>query len=110
MKADEMFWRKFDLCMVSKPADASAEPETPHVRLKWTLEAIRKEASKYSSRGEFAKGSSNAYKRACQTDVLDEVCGHMVDLRKCRNNFKRQMRSIDKVNRLSGEHYERVIR
>jgi superfamily II DNA or RNA helicase len=43
----------------------------------WTLEAVRAEALKYKTRGEFAKGSPNAYRAAMYNDWRDDVCLHM---------------------------------
>lgn len=47
------------------------------ISLKWTNEAIRKEALKYSSRNKFCKNTYRAYFRALKVGILDEVCSHM---------------------------------
>lgn len=45
---------------------------------KWTFEAVQQEASLYTTRTEFFKGSSGAYHAAHKNGWLDEVCPHMV--------------------------------
>jgi len=44
---------------------------------KWTLDRCSEEARKYTTRGEFNKGSS-AYKAAYINNWLDDICGHMI--------------------------------
>jgi hypothetical protein len=41
--------------------------------MKWTLEAIKEEASKFSTRGEFRKKSPSAYQAALRKGWLDLV-------------------------------------
>jgi predicted GIY-YIG superfamily endonuclease len=45
--------------------------------LKWTFDEIQKEALKYNSRGEFQKGSPNAYQKALKQNILDDIIKHM---------------------------------
>lgn len=49
---------------------------------KWTIEAIKEEAKKYSSRWEFGKNCRSAYEAALRYEVLDSVCLHMQPSRK----------------------------
>lgn len=51
-------------------------------KMKWSLEKIHIEALKYQTRGEFAKGSWNAYQAANNRGILDVVCSHMIVLKK----------------------------
>ena len=44
---------------------------------KWTLEALKIEASKFQTRTEFAKKASGAYTAALKMDCIDIVCNHM---------------------------------
>jgi predicted GIY-YIG superfamily endonuclease len=44
---------------------------------KWTLDALKEEAAKYSSRSEFEKKNGSAYHAARKKGWLNEVCGHM---------------------------------
>lgn len=44
---------------------------------KWTTSSLRKEAKKYSSRGQFQKESAGAYQTARMRGILNEICGHM---------------------------------
>ncbi len=44
---------------------------------KWTLDALKEEAAKYSSRREFEKKNSGAYHAARKKGWLDQACGHM---------------------------------
>ena len=55
---------------------------------KWTDEALRKEALKYKTRGEFVKGSAGAYamSRRRGMDFHKEVCQHMIYPRKYRTD------------------------
>lgn len=45
--------------------------------IKWNYDAIKDEASKYSTRMEFAKNSKSAYNAAKRMGVFDEVTSHM---------------------------------
>jgi len=46
-------------------------------RFKWTLNKIKKEASKYFIRSDFCKKSKGAYAAALKMGILDRVCVHM---------------------------------
>lgn len=46
------------------------------IRMKWTLEALKADALKYKTRGEWQKNSS-AYKAAHRRNLVDECCSHM---------------------------------
>jgi len=50
--------------------------------LKWDYDSCKKEALKYNKRIEFREGSLGAYFSSCKNGWLDDVCGHMVELRK----------------------------
>jgi predicted GIY-YIG superfamily endonuclease len=58
----------------------------------WTLERIRKEAKKYQTRSDFAKGSPLAYGAASRKGVVDEVCLHM---RRLGNLYRRAIYIFD---------------
>jgi len=45
--------------------------------IKWTLDEIQKEALKYKTRNEFAKGSPSAYDSARRQGFLDDITKHM---------------------------------
>jgi len=47
----------------------------------WTLEQLRTEALKYSSRQEFQQMNGAAYKAAGQKGCRDEICSHMVQFK-----------------------------
>lgn len=44
----------------------------------WTKEKCAEEASKYSKRSDFEKGTPSAYDKARRNRWLDEICAHMV--------------------------------
>jgi len=48
----------------------------------WTLEKIRTEALKYSSRQEFQQKSGAAYKAAGEKKCRDDVCSHMAQIKR----------------------------
>ena len=50
--------------------------------LKWDYDSCKEESLKYKTRGEFKKESVGAYLSSHRNGWLDEVCGHMVELRK----------------------------
>ena len=52
------------------------------VILKWDYDSCKKESLKYKTRGEFCKGSGSAYASSRKNGWLDDVCNHMVELRK----------------------------
>lgn len=45
--------------------------------IRWTDEALKAEASKYKTRGEFQKNSNLAYQSAKNRGILDDICSHM---------------------------------
>lgn len=49
----------------------------PNLRKRLTLEDVRKEALKYTTRGKFCKDSGAAYEWARKRKILDDVCSHM---------------------------------
>ena len=53
----------------------------PERVLKWTFEAVHREALRFETRSAFSKGSLNAYTAARRGGWLDEVCSHMKQLR-----------------------------
>ncbi len=46
-------------------------------RRKWSKELLQIEALKFSSRGDFRKGSPNAYSIAQKKGILNQLCSHM---------------------------------
>lgn len=48
----------------------------------WTLESLRAEALKYSTRSEFQKQNGSAYNAAGRLNVRDQVCEHMTEPKK----------------------------
>ena len=46
---------------------------------KWTDEALRLEAQKYTTKREFIRGSINAYRAIQTSGRLEEFCSHMRD-------------------------------
>jgi len=57
------------------PKNASIGKVSP--KLKWTLEELKKEASKYSSKNDFKNHAMGAYLAACRKDYIDQICSHM---------------------------------
>ena len=57
----------------------------PLPKVKWTDEAILKEAKRYSSKEEFRKACSAAYTIAHKKGIIDKACSHMLSLRKERD-------------------------
>ena len=57
---------------------ACSHMSRPSVNKKWTFEIVHQQASLYSTRNAFLKGSNNAYNAARNNGWLDEVCSHMV--------------------------------
>lgn len=47
------------------------------ITVKWTKEACKSQALKYSSRGEFESNESGCYKAALRLGIYDEICAHM---------------------------------
>jgi isopentenyldiphosphate isomerase len=56
----------------------------------WTKERCREEALKYNSRNEFQKNSKSAYKASLKNGWLDEICGHMDELRKQKGHWTKE--------------------
>src|ERR1035437_7856371 len=46
-------------------------------RIKWSNEALSREARKYKTRGDFQKFSKGAYLAALRRGILDKSCSHM---------------------------------
>jgi predicted GIY-YIG superfamily endonuclease len=53
----------------------------------WTKENCLQESLKYKTRTEFQKGSSGAYDASFRKGWLDDLCSHMVELRKPKNHW-----------------------
>lgn len=53
-------------------------PKRAHTASIWTLDAVKAESQKYSTRREFRLGSNAAYQKAVRKNWLDSVCSHMV--------------------------------
>lgn len=51
-------------------------------KIKWTKSKLQKEALKYNTRGDFKKGSYNAYCAATRRGLISEICTHMTFVRK----------------------------
>jgi len=48
----------------------------------WTKERCQEEALKYKTRAEFGRGTSAAYSAAGKSGFLDEICTHMIEIKK----------------------------
>lgn len=53
-----------------------------HKEKNWTKEKCSKEALKYDSRNKFQKNSAGAYLKAQRKGWLNDICGHMTELKK----------------------------
>jgi predicted GIY-YIG superfamily endonuclease len=58
--------------------------------LKWDYDSCKEESLKYKSRFEFYKGSSGAHESSRRNGWLDEVCSHMVELKKPKNHWTKE--------------------
>jgi putative NADPH-quinone reductase len=56
----------------------------------WTKERCQEEALKYNSRSEFQKNSVSAYNSSLKNGWFDEICSHMVELRKPNNHWTKE--------------------
>lgn len=63
-------------------------PQTP--RNFWTKEKCREEASKYKTRGDFKKNSPTAYGKSLKEKWLDELCTHMIEIKKNKNYWTKE--------------------
>lgn len=70
----------------------------PLPKVKWTEEAIFKEAKKYSSKEDFRKACSAAYTIAHKKGIIDKACSHMPSSRKTRDywTFEQCQKSASK--------------
>lgn len=59
--------------------------------IKWTEDAIKKEALNYQHRAQFAKNSNSAYYKAIKLGILDEVCSHMKPASRTRKWTKQSL-------------------
>ena len=62
------------------------------MKLKWTIDACRKEAIKYNNKRDFMKSSKNAYSAAHKHGFIDDICSHM---RPLGNSKKRGIYSFE---------------
>ena len=60
------------------------------MKIKWTFETCKLEASKYNSRGEFIKKSFTAYIKSFKNKWLDEICSHMILKRKPKGYWTKE--------------------
>lgn len=56
----------------------------------WTKEQCKIEASKYKSRADFQKSSNVAYTKSCKNKWIDEICSHMVEIKKPNNYWTKE--------------------
>jgi hypothetical protein len=56
----------------------------------WTKERCQEEALKYKTRYEFQKNSGSAYYSAQKNKLLDEICSHMIDIKKPNNYWTKE--------------------
>jgi len=57
---------------------AHMTPDPYKTPIKWTLDMLKNEASKYTSRWGFRNGSPNPYAAAERRGLLDQICAHML--------------------------------
>ena len=55
--------------------------ENKYPRGYWTLETLKAEALKYTSRGEFQQKNGSAYNAAGRMNLRDLICGHMTKIK-----------------------------
>jgi len=51
----------------------------------WTKEICQEEALKYNTKKEYSKKSSGSYKKAYAEFWLNDICSHMIEIRKEKN-------------------------
>ena len=56
----------------------------------WTKERCSAEAKKYKTRTEFGLRSGSAYQAAYENSWLDEICGHMKEIRKKNGHWTKE--------------------
>ena len=56
----------------------------------WTKERCKNEALKYKYRSEFYKNQSAAYLKSLHNGWLDEICLHMIEIRKPHNYWTKE--------------------
>jgi hypothetical protein len=56
----------------------------------WTKERCQEEALKYNSRSEFRKNSGSVYNTSWKNGWLDEICSHMVELKKPAGHWTKE--------------------
>ena len=82
--------------------------------VKWTFEAVKKEALKYKSRSEFENNCSSAYNASLKRKWTDDVCQHMSPLKKpsgywqiyenCKNEALKYDSMTEFQNKAPGAH------
>lgn len=72
-------------------------PGVNKIPLLWTKENIHREALKYKTRNDFRIQCPNAYNAARRKGILEEVCDHMLVLRKRRSKIS-VLRASQKYN------------
>lgn len=76
----------------------------------WTYESVREEAKKYDTRSEFARSSPGAYAWAKRLGIMDEICHHMIPVRKMPPEqeifaFAQECRSLQEFRKRFSRHY-----
>lgn len=64
-------------------------------KIKWTKEKCATEASKYNTRTLFQKGSRGAYKSALKNKWLEEICYHMITIKKPNGFWNKENCAIE---------------
>ena len=63
--------------------------------LKWTFELSKGEALKYECRSDFKKGSVGAYESCLRNGWLEDVCSHMVEIKKPNGYWTLEMCKLE---------------
>lgn len=74
------------------------------IDLFWTYDKCQNEAIKYESRISFCLGSSGAYNSARKNKWLDEICKHMIKLRKPTGYWNIKKHCIDEAKKYNKKY------
>ena len=75
----------------------------------WSLERLKVEALKYSSRQEFQQKNGAAYKAAGEIKCRDEICAHMAKVKQPKGYWSIE-NCNDPLNSCSGHNNGRIMK
>ena len=74
----------------------------------WTLETLQAEARQFTTRSGLQKGSLSAYKAASRRNLLDDICGHMIEVQKPRGYWTLETLQVEALKYTTRTEFQKA--